>query len=523
MRVRCNLRTHRAVANALASLEHANLTMMALRTRATVSSSFAFCSKSVDSHQVMRSSNYRTMLLSHDTGFQSGKASGSPQIAVWGKKSAGFLSSFQLVDGPQAYLQHGASASSSESGRRVEGKMPAARSLGTGGDDAAANPAGTSLLVVSFYKFANLPDCEQMRAPLKEICEANRVSGSIILAHEGINGSICGTRVAVETVMSSIQSDERLSNLRCTEAPAGPDDEILHHGHTHKSPLGAGIDAPFRWDHVRVKLKKEVVPLGVPGVDPAKKVGKYVRPKEWNELISDPNTMVVDVRNAYEIRIGKFKGAVDPQTDSFRDFPAWANQHLSSGSQEVCKGDHGELQAESQALLNEEANINVMNQSSNPQRIAMYCTGGIRCEKATSFLINQGFQEVYHLEGGILKYLEEMPPGESLWEGECFVFDKRVSVGHGLKQGSYRLCYACKKPIDDTDATSPLWEEGVSCPHCFYTKSDAEKSRARARHEQFLTWGVIGGPNNGQRTPSPSKMRSREYPIRDQYFSPKSI
>jgi len=131
--------------------------------------------------------------------------------------------------------------------------------------------------------------------------------------------------------------------------------------------------------------------------------------------------------------------------------------------------------------------------------------------------------QVYHLEGGILKYLEEMPRAESLWEGECFVFDKRVSVGHGLKQGSYRLCYACKKPIDDTDATSPLWEEGVSCPHCFYTKSDAEKSRARARHEQFLTWGVIGGPNNGQRTPSPSKMWSREYPIRDQYFSPKSI
>jgi hypothetical protein len=173
MRVRCNLRTHRAVAHALASVEHANLTMMALRTRATVSSSFAFCSKSVDSHQVMRSSNYRTMLLSHDRGFQSGKASGSPQIAVWGKKSAGFLSSFQLVDGPQAYLQHGASASSSESGRRVEEKTPAARSLSTGGDDDAANPAGTSLLVVSFYKFANLPDCEQMRAPLKEICEAN--------------------------------------------------------------------------------------------------------------------------------------------------------------------------------------------------------------------------------------------------------------------------------------------------------------------------------------------------------------
>jgi hypothetical protein len=154
---------------------------MALRTRTTVSSSFAFCSKSVDSHQLMRSSNYRTMLLSHDTGFQSGKASGSPQIAVWGKKSAGFLSSFQLVDGPQTYLQHGASASSSESGRRVEEKTPAARSLGTGGDDDAANPAGTSLLVVSFYKFANLPDCEQMRAPLKEICEANVSSVSSIL------------------------------------------------------------------------------------------------------------------------------------------------------------------------------------------------------------------------------------------------------------------------------------------------------------------------------------------------------
>lgn len=362
------------------------------------------------------------------------------------------------------------------------------------------------LVVVSFYKFANLPDYEEKRAPLKELCETHFVSGGIILAPEGINGSICGTREAVEVVMSAIQSDERLANLRRTEAPAGVKDEEIHNGHSSKSPLGAGENAPFRWDHVRVKLKKEVVSMGVPGVNPADKVGKYVKPKEWNELISDPNTVVVDVRNTYEIRVGKFKRAVDPQTDSFRQFPAWVEENLEERTEDET--------AQTSYQDSEEPR--------SPRRIAMYCTGGIRCEKATSYLVNQGFDEVYHLEGGILKYLEETPESESLWEGECFVFDKRVAVGHGLKQGSFRLCYACKKPVNAADMESPLWEEGVSCPYCFHDKSEAERDRARARHEQFLHWGVIGGPDKGRPKPTLSQLRNAQYPERAHYFSLKS-
>lgn len=363
-------------------------------------------------------------------------------------------------------------------------------------------PKRAPLVVLSFYKFADLPDYEQMRAPLKELCETNFVSGGIILAPEGINGSICGTREAVEVVMSAIQSDERLAGLRRTEAPADLEDEEIHHGHSSKSPLGAGENAPFRWDHVRVKLKKEVVSMGLPDVNPAKKVGKYVKPKDWNKLISDPNTVVVDVRNSYEIRVGKFKRAVDPQTDSFRQFPAWVDQNLGySDHSGLSSGAHQGQVEEPMQFLDEirDTSCEETTELRSPQRIAMYCTGGIRCEKATSYLVEHGFDEVYHLEGGILKYLEETPPSESLWEGDCFVFDKRVAVGHALKQGTYRLCYACKEPVNSTDMESPLWEEGVSCPYCYFKKSEAERARARARHEQFLHWGVIGGPDKGRK------------------------
>ncbi|KAL0316997.1 UNVERIFIED_CONTAM: Rhodanese-like domain-containing protein 7 [Sesamum angustifolium] len=307
--------------------------------------------------------------------------------------------------------------------------------------------------VVSFYKFADFPVAEAVERTL-----LLRVSGGIILAPEGINGSICGTRDAVEEVLAFIQADDRLKGLRRIESPVSPEEEAIHHGHMSSSPLAAGEDAPFRWDHVRVKLKKEIVTLGMPSVSPIERVGTYVGPKEWNELISDPDTVVIDVRNDYETRIGKFKGAVDPCTTAFREFPSWVDERFKLNQPDDGVEPAGSTQTTADQI--EEMNNKM-------PRVAMYCTGGIRCEKASSFLLSKGFKEVYHLQGGILKYLEEVPKNKSLWEGECFVFDKRVSVEHGLVQGNYKLCYGCKQPVSDADMEAPEWEYGVSCPYCY--------------------------------------------------------
>ncbi|KAG2620149.1 hypothetical protein PVAP13_3NG151100 [Panicum virgatum] len=203
--------------------------------------------------------------------------------------------------------------------------------------------------------------------------------------------------------------------------------------------------------------------------------------------------VVIDVRNMYEIRIGKFKRAVDPCTNSFREFPTWVDDQF-----ELVESDTRESGVNNDNGIGQPAEALNASKSKQLPRVAMYCTGGIRCEKASSFLLSKGFKEVYHLEGGILKYLEEVPKAESLWEGECFVFDKRVSVEHGLAQGTHRLCYGCKQPVSDEDMESPEWEYGVSCPYCFATKSEEEKERARARQWQFETWGVIGGPDKGR-------------------------
>ncbi|CAL9008351.1 unnamed protein product [Prunus brigantina] len=362
------------------------------------------------------------------------------------------------------------------------------------------------LVVVSFYKFADFPDHARLRQPLKLLCEELRVSGGIILAPEGINGSICGTRESVEKVLAFIQSDDRLKGLRRVESPVSPEEEAIHHGHTSSSPLAAGEDAPFRWDHVRVKLKKEIVSLGIPAVSPIEKVGKYVSPRDWNALISDPDTVVIDVRNNYETRIGKFKGAVDPRTRAFREFPSWVEDEFQPSEPE-----NGHSEVEVYGANGSTENQLEISKPKTPQRVAMYCTGGIRCEKASSFLLSKGFKEVYHLEGGILKYLEEVPETKSLWEGECFVFDKRVSVEHGLAQGTHKLCYGCKQPVSDADMESPQWEYGVSCPYCYSSKSDEEKERARARQRQFETWGVIGGPDKG-RKPDSVKQSSTQLP-----------
>lgn len=358
-------------------------------------------------------------------------------------------------------------------------------------DFEAIESSSQPLVVVSFYKFADFPRHADMRKPLKDLCELLRVSGGIILAPEGINGSICGIRESVEKVLQFIQTDKRLKGLRQVESPVSPEEEAIHHGHSTSSPLAAGEDAPFRWDHVRVKLKKEIVSLGMPTVSPVERVGKYVNPKDWNSLISDPDTVVIDVRNDYETRIGRFKGAVDPRTTAFRKFPSWVDDQFQLAEPEAqVESGHSDGSTEH----------NIENQGQKiPPRVAMYCTGGIRCEKASSFLLSKGFKEVYHLEGGILKYLEEVPKTESLWEGECFVFDKRVSVDHGLVQGTFKLCYGCKQPVSDADMEAPEWEYGVSCPHCYSSKSEEEKERARARQRQFETWGIIGGPDQGRR------------------------
>ncbi|TKW27997.1 hypothetical protein SEVIR_3G294900v4 [Setaria viridis] len=370
---------------------------------------------------------------------------------------------------------------------------PLGRNIAVAVGGGAVDGEAPALVVVSFYRFADFPDHAVFRRPLKELCEELHVSGGIILAPEGINGSICGTPAAVDKVLNFIQEDNRLKGLRMIQSPVTPEDEAIHHGHTCQSPVGAGDDAPFRWDHVRVKLKKEIVTFGDPGVMPTKMVGKYVKPKDWNALISDPDTVVIDVRNMYEIRIGKFKRAVDPCTNSFREFPTWVDDQF-----ELVESDTQESGVNNDNGAGQPAQDLNANKSKQLPRVAMYCTGGIRCEKASSFLLSKGFKEVYHLEGGILKYLEEIPKAESLWDGECFVFDKRVSVEHGLAQGTHKLCYGCKQPVSDEDMESPEWEYGVSCPYCFATKSEEEKERARARQRQFETWGVIGGPDKGR-------------------------
>ncbi|KAJ0979202.1 hypothetical protein J5N97_014676 [Dioscorea zingiberensis] len=402
------------------------------------------------------------------------------------------FSSQTLIPGlsnPRPLLRHALFLQSA-----AAGPLPEAKGICSA---AKESDMGSALVVVSFYKFADFPDHAVMRKPLKDLCEELHISGGIILAPEGINGSICGTPESVVKVLEFIQSDDRLRGLRLVESPVTPEDEEIHHGHTSHSPVGAGEDAPFRWDHVRVKLKKEIVTFGDPSVMPTERVGKYVSPKDWNTLISDPDTVVIDVRNTYETRIGKFKGAVDPCTTAFREFPAWVDDQFQLPE---LKNEQTAVNADS--LKEGTGEQNKIGEAGKPPRVAMYCTGGIRCEKASSFLLSKGFKEVYHLEGGILKYLEEVPKAESLWEGECFVFDKRVSVEHGLMQGSFKLCYGCKQPVSDEDMEAPEWEFGVSCPYCYSTKSEVEKERARARQRQFKTWGVIGGPDKGRRKPA---------------------
>ncbi|MFP3545633.1 rhodanese-related sulfurtransferase [Rhizobium sp. SIMBA_035] len=290
--------------------------------------------------------------------------------------------------------------------------------------------SSSSFLVAALYHFVSVPRFESLREPLQTLCEANGVKGTLLLAHEGINGTIGGPDEGVRTVLAYLR--------------AQPEFATLEHKESRASKM------PFL--RMKVKLKKEIVTMGVENIDPNKVVGTYVAAKDWNELISDPDTIVIDTRNDYETAIGVFRGAVDPQTKTFREFPDWVRNN---------PGLH------------------------NKPKIAMYCTGGIRCEKATAFMKEHGFDEVYHLKGGILKYLEEVPQEESLWEGACFVFDERVSVEHGLKEGEHKLCHACRNPITAEEITSPHYEEGVSCSHCYGTRSEEDRLRYRQRQHQI--------------------------------------
>ncbi len=285
-------------------------------------------------------------------------------------------------------------------------------------------------LVAALYKFVQLDDYESIQGPLLDVCQAAGVFGTLLLAREGINGTIAGSQAGVHAVLNHIQSDNRIGPVEHKESWA---DEM-----------------PFL--RMRVRLKKEIVTMGVPTVNPNITVGTYVEPEDWNALITDPDVMVIDTRNDYEVEIGTFKGAIDPKTSSFREFPEWA------------------------------ANSDVM---SGKKKVAMFCTGGIRCEKSTAYLREMGVENVFHLKGGILKYLETIPEKDSLWQGQCFVFDQRVSVGHGLEQGPYDMCHACRHAIDDDDKASPKYQPGISCPKCYDTQTEQQRQRFAERQKQM--------------------------------------
>ncbi len=284
--------------------------------------------------------------------------------------------------------------------------------------------------VCALYHFTPFPDPAAIRGPLLDTCHANGITGTLLLAREGINGTVAGTADGIARLMTYIR------------ALPGCADLVSKNSTASEQPFG----------RMKVRLKKEIVTMGQPNIDPRAAVGHYVEPKDWNALISAPDVVVIDTRNDYEYSIGTFKNAIDPQTKTFREFPQWWEENKDRF---------------------------------HNKRIAMFCTGGIRCEKSTNFVKQQGIDEVYHLKGGILKYLEEVPADDSLWEGECFVFDGRVSVGHGLVEGPHDLCHACRQPILPQDKSRPEYEAGVSCHQCHDQTSDADKARFRERQKQI--------------------------------------
>ncbi len=285
--------------------------------------------------------------------------------------------------------------------------------------------------VAALYRFTPFDDPAALKDPLQQVCDANDIGGTLLLAREGINGTIAGTREGLEAVLDHVRALPGCAELEVKFSTAK--------------------EMPF--NRMKVRLKREIVTMGQPDIDPTQSVGRYVAPEDWNDLISDPETLVIDTRNDYEVAIGTFKGALDPETQSFGEFPAWFRAHREQ-------------------LL------------AGKKKVAMFCTGGIRCEKSTSFLRAEGIEDVFHLEGGILKYLETVPRDESLWEGDCFVFDERVAVSHGLELSDYQLCRACRRPVSPEDMANKAFEEGVSCPHCIDERTEEQRARYRERQRQ---------------------------------------
>lgn len=296
--------------------------------------------------------------------------------------------------------------------------------------------------VAALYRFASLPQWRELRTPLAEFCRARGIRGTLLLAHEGINGTVAGPYAAIGELIDYLAAIPELAGLEVKYSEAA--------------------DMPFH--RMKVRLKKEIVTMGVDTIDPVRDAGTYVEPADWNALIGDPDTVVVDTRNAYETAIGTFKGAIDPETASFTEFPQWAQQN------------HNKLKG---------------------RKVAMFCTGGIRCEKATAYMRSIGIDDVFHLKGGILGYLEEIPPEESLWQGECFVFDERVSVKHGLEEGEAELCRACRHPLTHEDRQSPLFVAGISCHRCHDSRSDEDRARYAERHRQVELAGRRGKSHIG--------------------------
>lgn len=288
----------------------------------------------------------------------------------------------------------------------------------------------TNIVIAALYKFVSLPDYKELKSPLLDLCLKNNIKGTFLLAHEGINGTVSGTRDAIDNLLNYLNLDSRFHDLEYKESI-----------HSKK---------PFL--RMKVKLKKEIVTLGIEDIDPNKDKGTYVEPEQWNELINDPDTITIDTRNTYEINIGTFKNAVNPNTTNFRELPEFVEKNL---------------------------------QDKKDKNIAMYCTGGIRCEKSTAYLKKLGFKNVYHLKGGILNYLNKVPEEQSLWEGECFVFDERVAVDHKLAKGHYDQCHGCRNPISEEDKLSPHYQPGVQCPNCYNARSKEQINRAAERHKQI--------------------------------------
>ena len=317
------------------------------------------------------------------------------------------------------------------------------------------NDTNPSVVVAALYRFARFPDFEAFRQPLFEAMLAAEVRGTLLLAAEGINGTIAGSRLGIDKVLDFLQQDERFAGLEVKESYVD--------------------DNPFY--RTKVKLKKEIVTMGVQDIDPNEIVGTHVDAEDWNELISRPDVLLLDTRNKYEVEIGTFDGAVNPETDSFREFPEYVARHLDPG---------------------------------NHKKVAMFCTGGIRCEKSTAYLRQQGFDEVYHLKGGILKYLELVPESESKWQGECFVFDNRVTVNHKLEQGAYDQCHACRMPITEQDKESEYYQKGISCHHCCDKHTPDQVKRYAERERQIELAKQRGETHIGQPMQDTIDSRRRE-------------